>query len=147
MSANTTFSTALVGQVESAFGAILDRQLAGTGLGAQQWVTLTVAVANGGSVERDQLIRTIARARRINESQAQAYIADLVAVKLMDAPDEEGAPVTVTDAGRELQRRISTAVGEITHRLWGDLASEDLDTAARVLGTVLARANQELAGA
>jgi hypothetical protein len=46
----------------------------------------------------------------------------------------------VTDAGRRLHSRISAAVADITQRLWGDLAAEDLATAARVLSTVLARA-------
>jgi hypothetical protein len=39
------------------------------------------------------------------------------------------------------------AVAGITRRLWGDLAAQDLATAARVLSTVLARANQELSRA
>jgi hypothetical protein len=38
-------------------------------------------------------------------------------------------------------------VTEITQRLWGDLPAEDLAIAGRVLGTVLVRANAELAGA
>jgi hypothetical protein len=55
--------------------------------------------------------------------------------------------VIVTDAGRRLHSQVRTAVSGITQRLWGDLAAEDLATAARVLSTVLARANQELSRA
>jgi hypothetical protein len=55
--------------------------------------------------------------------------------------------VKPTDAGQQLHRQIRTAVSQITQRLWGDLPAEDLATAGRVLSTVLARANAELAGA
>jgi DNA-binding MarR family transcriptional regulator len=145
MSTNATFSTALVGQTETAFGAILDRQLTGTGLSAPQWITLSVALAGGGSVERARLVRQVAGARRVNESDVQAFIDELATEGLLRAPGDER--VMVTDAGRRLHGRISTAVAEITQRLWGDLAAEELATAARVLSTVLARANQELSDA
>ena len=39
------------------------------------------------------------------------------------------------------------AVTQITQRLWGDLSVGDLATTGRVLSTVLARANAELASA
>jgi hypothetical protein len=39
---------------------------------------------------------------------------------------------------------VSTAVAEITQRLWGDLSPDELAIAGRVLSTVLARANKEL---
>ena len=55
------------------------------------------------------------------------------------------APVGPTDAGSQLYGRIRTAIAGITDRLWGDLAPEDLTVAGRVLGTVLERANAELA--
>jgi hypothetical protein len=142
-----TFSTALVGQTETAFGAILDRQLAGTGLGTPQWIALTLAIVGGQSVERDQLVERIASARKVSESEARAYISELAAAQLLRLPDHEPGPVTVTDAGRQLHSRISSAVADITQRLWGDLTAEDLTTAGRVLSTVLARANQELAHA
>jgi hypothetical protein len=40
---------------------------------------------------------------------------------------------------------VRAATTEITHRLWGDVPAEDLATAGRVLDTVRARANVELA--
>jgi hypothetical protein len=55
--------------------------------------------------------------------------------------------VSLTDAGHQLHVRIRTAVTEITQRLWGDLPTDDLATAGRVLGTVLVRANAEPADA
>jgi DNA-binding MarR family transcriptional regulator len=144
MSPNAQFGTPLVGQVESAFGAILDRELAGTGLDAAQWITLTLVIAGGGSVERDQLVHRLVTARRISESDAQAQISQLAAALLLQAPGEAGSQVTVTDSGRRLHRQIGAAIGEITHRLWGDLPSAELETAGRVLSTVLERAQAEL---
>lgn len=147
MSTNSTFSAPLIGQTEHALAAILGRQLAGTGLTRPQWITLTIATAAGGSVGRDQLIGRVATALKVGESEARAYITELAAAHLLRAPEDEGAAVTVTDAGRELHRQISSSVAEITQRLWGDLSGEDLAAAAHVLSTVLARANQELAHA
>lgn len=146
MPTDATFSTALVGQAESAFGAILDRELAGTGLSAPQWITLSVALAGGGTVERGQLVERVARARRVDSPEVQAYVDDLIAAQLVQATGETAGPVTVTEAGRQLHRRVSTAVTDVTRRLWGDLAAEDLAAAARVLSAVLVRAEQELAG-
>jgi hypothetical protein len=137
MSSSTQFGAPLVGQVESAFGAILDRELAGTGLSAALWVTLTVVIAGGGSAERDQLIRRVATARRISESEAQTHVGQLAAAQLLRACDEAGAHVTVTDSGQRLHRQIRAAVGEITQRLWGDLPLAELEAAGRVLSTVL----------
>lgn len=142
MSTTATFGTPVLGQTENALNAILNRQLAGTGLTEPQWVTLTVA--SGGTVDRDQLVGQVAGALKISEDQAQAHIAELAAAELVQAPDG-GSPVKLTDAGQQLHGQIRTAVTQITQRLWGDLPAEDLATAGRVLSTVLARANAELA--
>ena len=52
MSTTPTFGTQLIGQTEKTLNAILGRLLAGTGLSEPEWVTLTVAVTSGGSIER-----------------------------------------------------------------------------------------------
>jgi hypothetical protein len=145
VSTAATFSPALVGQTETAFGAILDRELAGTALNASLWIALNVALAAGDSVDRDELSYRVAGARKVEESEARAYIDELAAAGLLHLPGETSAPVTVTDAGLQLHNQVRTAVADITQRLWGDLAAEDLATAGRVLSAVLARANQELA--
>lgn len=54
--------------------------------------------------------------------------------------------VQVTDEGQARWTQIRTAIGPITQRLWGDLPAEDLAAAARVLGTILDRANTVLVG-
>ncbi len=138
------FGTALVGQVENAFGAILERQLSGTGLSAPQWITLTVAIRSGGTLERDQLTRRVAGARKVGDAEARACVDELTAAGLVAVPADRPAEITVTDAGRQLHAGVESAVIEITNRLWGDLPADELTSAARVLNTVLARANDEL---
>jgi hypothetical protein len=147
MSTTPTFGPQIIGQTEKALNAILGRQLAGTGLTEPGWVTLTLTVASGGAVDRDQLIGRVAGALRVSEAEAQAHIAELTAAQLLQAPDGERSPVTVTEAGQELHGRIRTAVTEITGRMWGDLPAQELATAGRVLSTILARTDAELAGA
>jgi DNA-binding MarR family transcriptional regulator len=142
-----TFGAPIIGQTEKALNAILDRQLAGTRLTAPQWLTLSLTVFSGGTVDRDELGARVAGALKVSEADAHARIAELAAAELVDAPDGSGSTVGLTDAGHQLHVRIRTTVTEITERLWGDLPAEDLATAGRVLGTVLARANAELAGA
>jgi DNA-binding MarR family transcriptional regulator len=145
MPTTPTFGTQVIGQTEKALNAILDRHLAGTGLTEPQWVTLTLTVLSGGTVDRDQLVGRLTGALKVSDTDAQAHIAELAAAQLLQSHDGEGS-VTVTDAGQQLHGEIRSAVGEITQRLWGDLPVEDLTIAARVLSTILARANAELAG-
>jgi DNA-binding MarR family transcriptional regulator len=147
MSTAPTFSPQAIGETEKALNAILDRQLAGTGLTEHQWITLSLTVAGGGAVDRDQLVGRVAGGLKVSEAEAQARIAELAAAQLVQAPDGEGSPVKLTDAGQRLYGQIRTAATRITQRLWGDLPAEDLATAGRVLSTVLARANAELGAA
>jgi hypothetical protein len=141
-----TFSAPVLGQTEKALNAILDRQLAGTGLTEPQWVTLTLTAASGGTVDRDQLTARVAGALKVSDAEAQARITELAAAGLVHAPSDDGSPVQLTEAGQQLHGQIRTAVTEITHRMWGDLPPEDLATAGHVLSIVLERANAELAG-
>jgi len=139
-----SLSTRVIGQTEKTLNAILDRELAGTGLTESQWVMLTLAVTSGGTVERDQFTRQVAGALKISEAEAQARIDEMVAAQQLQ-PSSEGSAVTVTDAARQLHGRIRTVVTEITGRLWGDLSAEDLATAGRVLSIITERASAELA--
>jgi hypothetical protein len=140
-----TFSPQVLGLAEKTLNAILDRQLAGTGLTEPQWVTLTLA-ASGAATRRDQLAGRVAGALKVSGEQARARIAELAAAQLVAAPDGDGAVVKVTDAGQQLYGTVRAAAGQITQRLWGDLPAEDLAVAGRVLSIVTDRANAELAG-
>jgi hypothetical protein len=120
MSTTPTFSAQLLGQTEKAAKAILDH---------------------------DQLIDRVTSALKISDAEAQAHITELTVAGLLHVPADERAQVKLTDAGQQVHSRIRAAVTQITQRLWGDLAVEDLATTGRVLGTVLDRANAELASA
>ena len=145
MPSPSTFGTQLIGQTEKALNAILDQQLAGTGLTEPQWVTLTIAVMSGGTLAPDQLQSRVAGALQIGHAEARARIEELAVTQLLELPKDDSSPVGVTDAGNRLHGRIRSNIAEITQRLWGDLPPDDLTAAARVLGTVLERANGELA--
>ena len=142
--ATQPFGTALIGQTEKALNAILDRQLAGTGITEPQWVTLTLTVVGGGAVDRAELIRRVGGATRFSPAAVAERIAELAAAGLLrEAGDGR---VQVTDEGQARWTQVRTAIGPITQRLWGDLPAEDLAAAGRVLGIVLDRANAVLVG-
>jgi DNA-binding MarR family transcriptional regulator len=142
MSTSPTFGTQIIGQTEKALNAILDRELAGTGLTEPQWVALTIAGMSGGSIENAALVTRVGDALKISQAEAQARVDELAAGGLVEAGSDES--ISVTHAGSELLGRIRTTVAEITQRLWGDLPTDDLATTGRVLATVLERANAEL---
>jgi DNA-binding MarR family transcriptional regulator len=140
----TTFGTPLIGQTEKALNAILNRQLAGTGLTEPHWVTLSLIVASGGTIDGDELTGRVAGVLKVSDAHARARITELAAAQLLQPADNGGSRAKLTDAGRRLHHQVRTAVSEITERLWADLPAEDLATAGRVLITVLERANTEL---
>ena len=145
MSATSAFSPRLIGETEKTLNAILDRHLAGSGLTEQHWITLTVVIVSGGSVDRDELVSQVVSGAKFSEHDVRVRVSELVASQLLD--DSASPVVTVTDAGAQLHAGIRAANNELTARLWGDLSAEELATAAHVLETVLERANAELAHA
>lgn len=147
MATTPTFGTQIIGQTENALNAILERQLAGTGLTEPQWVTLTIAVMGGGTIDRGALLGRAVGALKLSDAQAQQLIDELSAAGLVDGTGGDRSPVSVTDAGAQVHGRVRATVAEITERLWGDIPDDDLAIAGRVLGIVLDRANSELAGA
>jgi hypothetical protein len=134
-------STQVIGQAESALGALLDPLLAGTGITFHQWLVLTVTAASGASIDRGRLIARISDARKVDGAAVGAALTELTAAGLVTG----GGPAALTDAGRAAYHRIRGALEEITARLF-DFPAEDLATAGRVLSIVTARANALLAG-
>ena len=147
MSTYPPVSTQVIGQTEKALNAILNRLLSGTGVTEPQWVTLVLAASGGEPggepVSHDEFAGRVAGVLHISAADARDRIGELAAARLLRA--ENGAPVQLTEAGRQLVSRIRGQVGQITQRLWGDLPPEDLQIAGRVLGIITARANAELA--
>ena len=144
MSTYPVLSTRVIGQAEKTLKAILDRQLAGTGLTEPQWVILTLAVTSGETAGREQFTRMVADALKISETEARAHVGDMVTARQLQIIGEPPA-VTATGAARQLYDRISAANTQIVQRLWGDLPAGDLATAGHVLAIITERANAELA--
>jgi hypothetical protein len=134
-------NTQVIGQAESALGALLDPLLARTGTTFTQWLVLTVTAASGGDIDRGQLIARITGARKIDGAEVEAAIGELTAAGLAQA----GGSVALTGEGQARYREIRGALDEITARLF-DFPAEDLATAGRVLAILTARADAELAG-
>ena len=145
MSSTPAFTPQLIGQTEKTLNAILDRNLAGTGLTEPQWVVLTLAVRSGGPIDRNLFASSVATSAKFSEADVRARIAELAERLLLTASTGEGAEVAVTDAGEELHGRILATNTELIERLWGDLPASDLAMAGRVLAIVLERANAEIA--
>ena len=149
MPGSPSFTPQLIGQTEKTLNVILERLLDSSDLSEHQWITLTLSAAltaePGATIDRAQLAVRVAGALKVGERAAQARITELAAAELLDAGDGDRSSVKLTDRGKRLHGRLRAGVEEITARLWGDLPAEDLDTAARVLSTVLDRADAELA--
>src|SRR5215469_11240489 len=127
-----TFNTRVIGQAEKTLNAILARHLDGTGLTEPQWVILTLAVTGGGSFGRGEFARQVADALKISAAQADDQIGQMVASGHL-ARSGDGGTVTVAEAGQRVHAQITTATGEIVHRMWAGLSADDLATAGRVL--------------
>lgn len=144
MSAYPALSTQVIGQAESALGAILDPLLARAGTTFNQWLVLAVAAASETATTRAQLITRITNARKIDDSAVLAAINELTAAGLLETLPGDGSQVGLTSTGQTRHRQIRTAIEEVTGRLFADLPAEDLATAGRVLAIITARANAEV---
>lgn len=142
MSDYPVLGTQVIGQAESALGAILGPLLARTGTTFNQWLVLTVTAASGSAIDRGQLVARIAGARKIDAHQVETALSELTAAGLvLDQPR-----VGLSEVGQARYHEIRAAVDDVTARLFGDFPPADLATAGRVLAIVTARANAELAG-
>jgi len=133
-------STQVIGQAESALGALLDPLLSRTGTTFHQWLVLTVTAASGGDIDHDQLVARVSGARKIDGVEVEASIAGLDAAGLAEGTSR----VILTAAGLARFAEIRGALEEITARLF-DFPAEDLAAAGRVLAILTERANAELA--
>src|SRR2546430_1849111 len=140
MSGYPPLNPQVIGQAESALGALLEPLLAGAGITFQQWLVLTITAASGGRADRGQLVARIAGARKVDGTAVESAIAELAAAGLATAT----GPLALTDSGRNVYQRIRGAVEEIDAELFA-FPSEDLATAGRVLSVVTERANAVLA--
>jgi DNA-binding MarR family transcriptional regulator len=144
MPATTAFSPRILGETEKALNAILRRELAGTQLTEPGWVALSLTMASGEVVAADELLGRIQGGLKVTPAEAEARVDELEAARVVR---HEDGVVAITDHGRKVFAQVRGEVVRITGRMWGDLPAADLDTTGRVLGEILARANDELAAA
>ena len=140
MSSYPPLNTQVIGQAESALGALLEPLLADAGITFQQWLVLTVTTASGGRADRGQLVARIAGARKIDPTEVESAIAELTAAGLATA----AGPLALTDSGQDMYQRIRGAIDELNAELFA-FPPEDLAAAGRVLTIVTERANAVLA--
>jgi hypothetical protein len=137
-----TLNPQIVGQAENAHGAIMNVVLAGTGLNRDRWVVLTLTTSADGPLATAALTGRVTGAPKISEDTTRSAIAELVAAGLLAEAD---AQITATDTGRALFTRLRGTINQIVARAYSDVSAEDLETAARVLTTITAGLNRELA--
>ena len=140
MSSYPPLNTQVIGQTESALGALLEPLLADAGITFQQWLVLTVTAASSGRADRGQLVARIAGARKIDPTEVESAIAGLAAAGLATA----AGPLALTESGQDAYQRIRGAIDELNAELFA-FPPEDLATAGRVLSIVTERANAVLA--
>jgi hypothetical protein len=141
MSEYPPLSTQVIGQAESALGALLEPLLASAEITFHEWLVLAVTAASGGSMDRRQLVARISGARKVGAAAIETAIAELATAGMVI---DEG-PVEFTSVGWGTYQRIREAVEKTTARLF-DFPPEDLAAAGRILGIVTARANAVLNG-
>jgi DNA-binding MarR family transcriptional regulator len=143
MTTTTRSFQQLIGQTEKSLNSILDRLLAGA-VSEPEWIALVLLSGSGGSADRDRFVSRLAQALKEEHEAAACHVRRLGKKGLMEDAPEGGGVVRLADAGQRYVSRVQKQVAAITQRLWGDLPAADLDTASRVLSTVLERAETEL---
>src|SRR5690242_8102452 len=134
MSSYPPLNTQVIGQTESALGALLEPLLADAGLTFQQWLVLTVTTASGGRADRGQLVARIAGARKIDGTEVESAIAELTAAGLATTelattelattelatagpatagPATATGPLALTDSGQDAYQRVRGAIDEL----------------------------------
>jgi photosystem II stability/assembly factor-like uncharacterized protein len=136
MSDYPPLSTQVIGQAESALGALLEPLLVSGEITFHEWLVLAITAASGGSIDRGQLVARISAARKVDAAAIDTAIAELAAAGMVT----DRGPVEFTDVGRGTYQRIRDAVEETTARIF-DFSPEDLAVAGRLLGVVTERAN------
>jgi DNA-binding MarR family transcriptional regulator len=136
---------AIVGQAEKAHGAVLKRLLADTTLDEQQWITLQFATGAGDALGRGDLVTRVCSAAQYDHAAVEAAIAALISASLIEESPGADDQVAATAEGRMFLATLRSKVTELTGPAYGAITPEDSATAARVLTTITAKLNEELA--
>jgi DNA-binding MarR family transcriptional regulator len=139
--AHPTLNPQVIGQTESALGALLAPILEETGRTFEQWLVLTVLTASGGAQDRTQLVARITKARKLAAADVEAAIGELAAAGALAT---EAGQVALTSAGQAMHRAVRTRIDEVTAGIF-NFTADDLATAGRVLSAITDRVNAFLA--
>ncbi|GAA1964712.1 MarR family transcriptional regulator [Catenulispora subtropica] len=139
--AAVTLNPQILGQAENAHRALLEKVLAGTGLDYPAWVALKLASV-GPTGTGDQLAARVAAATKLDTAKVTAALDAVIAAGLLESRDGE---LTPTASGDDLHRDLSATIATTLGRVYGQVSAEDLAVAGRVLATVTAGVNAELA--
>jgi DNA-binding MarR family transcriptional regulator len=140
--ANQTLTPQVIGQAESALGALLAPVLAETGRTFEQWLVLTVLTANGGTQDRTQLIARIAEARKIPDAAVETAVTQLATAGALAA---ETGWLQLTAVGQAMHQAVRARIDEVTAGIF-DFTPDELATVGRILRAVTGRVNAFLAG-
>jgi len=129
----TTFGPQLIGETEKTLNALLRRVLAGENLTEPHWVCLRLTAQLDGAADLATAIR-----ERAHFANAAELVGDLTARGLV-------VDGRLTDAGRKFVDVTRGRIEQLTSPIWEGLAAEDVETAERVLNSVVERARAVLA--
>jgi hypothetical protein len=135
----------IIGQAEKAHTAILKRLLADTTLDERQWITIQFAARADDALGRDDLVTRVSRAAQYDHDAVEAAIDALISASLMKELPGTDDQVAVTPEGHALLTALRGQVTEFVRPAYGAITPEDSATAARVLSTITAKLNEELA--
>ncbi|KAB2347759.1 hypothetical protein [Actinomadura rudentiformis] len=139
---SVTLNPQVLGQAENAHRALLEHILTRTGvaIGYAEWITVKVTAVSAPAA-RDEIAARVSSALKVGTAATLATIATLTDAGLLTSHDE----LVLTPAGRELHDKVSAAIAETLSDVYGEVSTEDLATAGRVLTTITARVNAALA--
>ena len=136
-----------IGQAHYATRALLETSLAKHGLAFPSWLMASFIATAGPVVTEAAAIERITEGLKVDDATAVSALDDLIAHGLVVRTADPTPSVELTGTGDALVQQLLAATSGIAERLYGDLSPADLETARRVLETVTARANAELASA
>lgn len=133
-----------IGITYQAIAAIRDRLLADVGMTFEDSIQLNVlADAPASTAASSELLAVLTAGLKLSDDAASAAIDALVSRGL--ATRDAAGAVTATALAVDAHQRFTALVAQLAPRLYGDIQTEDLEAAKRVLDTVTERANQQLA--
>lgn len=130
-----------LGLAHYAARGLLEHVLARYGSTFLHQMTLRSAVTAAEPQTPDDLVADVRGALKADPADIRAAVDELTARGLLVA---DGPHILATDAGRDMIAAVAAETAPITARVWGDIPTEDLAAAARVLALVAERANKEL---